>query len=126
MTKKKFRANRNVAPETKACLRKTATKFHPRDGCFGMAKFARVIADQSGSRAFDYEIPEALASKVQIGSRVQVLVRARPALATVINLLDETNAPGVRPISDVVIEKPLVNPMLIQLGYWMADYYCCS
>jgi primosomal protein N' (replication factor Y) len=91
-----------------------------------MAKFARVIVDQSGSRAFDYEVPEALANKVQIGSRVQVLVRARPALATVINLLDETSAPGVRPISDVISEKPLVNPQLIKLGYWMADYYCSS
>lgn len=91
-----------------------------------MAKFARVIVDQSGSNAFDYEIPEPLAGAVGIGSRVRVPVRMRLALATVVQLLEETDAPGVRQIQSVVGERPLVSPLLIRLGHWMAEYYCCS
>ncbi len=91
-----------------------------------MPKFARVIVDQSGGNAFDYEISAAHAEKIAIGSRVRVPVRTRLVLATVVELLDETDATGVREIAEVIGTKPLVNPLLIRLGHWIADYYCCS
>jgi len=90
-----------------------------------LPKYARVMVDQSGSHAFDYEIPEALASKIQIGSRVSVPVRNRSALATVIELLEESDAKGIRPIEKVIGEKPAMNARLISLAKWIADYYCC-
>ena len=53
-----------------------------------MPRYARVMVDQSGSHAFDYEIPPEMESNcIQIGSRVHVPVRNRSALATVIELL---------------------------------------
>lgn len=88
-----------------------------------MAQFARVLVDQSGSHAFDYSIPERLAAQIEVGSRVRVLVRARPALATVVELLAESDVPGVRPIEEVIGKKPLVSPVLIRLGHWLAEYY---
>jgi primosomal protein N' (replication factor Y) len=90
-----------------------------------MAKYARVIVDKSGSSVFDYEIPETLAQRIEIGSRVNVPVRRRMALATVIALLDFSDAPGIRPIHAVVGDRPFMNPLLIRLGSWIADYYCC-
>ncbi|MEA3186845.1 MAG: hypothetical protein QOD99_675, partial [Chthoniobacter sp.] len=82
--------------------------------------------DQSGGQAFDYAIPELFREKIEVGSRVRVPVRMRLLLATVIELLDETAASGVREISEVIGSRPLVSPLLIRLGYWVAEYYCCS
>ena len=91
-----------------------------------MPKYARVLVDDSAGKAFDYELPEAVAGTLQPGSRVRVPVRTRTALATVIELLDETDVPGVKLISAVVSAEPILSPLLLKLGAWMADYYCCS
>ena len=90
-----------------------------------MARYARVMADRSGGAAFDYEIPAALEAKVQVGSRVSVPVRNRVALGTVIELLEESDVKGLRPISEVAAGKPAMNAQLIRLAKWIADYYCC-
>jgi primosomal protein N' (replication factor Y) len=90
-----------------------------------MPKYARVIVDKSGSSVFDYGIPETLEPKIQIGSRVEVPVRQRMALATVVEVLDHSDARGIRPIQAVIGERPFMNPLLIRLGNWIADYYCC-
>ncbi|HSI11089.1 MAG TPA: primosomal protein N' [Chthoniobacter sp.] len=91
-----------------------------------MPRYARVLVDDSAGKAFDYELPEAVAAVLQPGARVRVPVRTRTALATVIELLDETDVPGVKPISAVVSAEPILSPLLLKLGTWMADYYCCS
>ena len=91
-----------------------------------MPRFARVLVDDSAGKAFDYELPEAVAGTLQPGSRVRVPVRTRTALATVIELLDSTDVPGVKPIAAVVSAEPILSPLLLRLGAWMADYYCCS
>ena len=90
-----------------------------------MPGYARVMVDRSGGVAFDYEIPAALEPKIQVGSRVSVPVRNRTALATVIELLDHSEAKGIRPIGEVVGSKPAMNAQLIRLATWIADYYCC-
>jgi len=90
------------------------------------ARYARVVPDRSGHSAFDYEIPEHLAGKVWIGSRVRVPVRTRLVLATVVELPEETEVEGLKPIAEVLSAKPLINPMLIRLGHWVASYYCCA
>lgn len=89
-----------------------------------MPKYARVMVDESGGNAFDYELPEGIA--LQIGSRVRVPVRTRTALGTIIDLRDSTDARGVKLIADVISTEPILSPLLIQLGAWIADYYCCS
>ncbi len=91
-----------------------------------MPRFARVMVDDSGGNAFDYELPVEVAARLEVGSRVRVPVRTRTALGTIIELREETDVSGVKPISDVVSAEPILNPLLIRLGTWMADYYCCS
>ncbi len=91
-----------------------------------MAKYARVIVDQSAGQMFDYEIPPAIEEKVQVGSRVRVPVRTRSLLATVIEVSDHTDAHGVRPIDSAIGDRPILNPLLIRLANWISDYYCCS
>lgn len=87
--------------------------------------YARVIIDRSIHRELDYLIPDTLADKVSIGSRVRVPFRERSALATVVALLAETDAAGIRPIEALVGDKPALSPKLVELGRWMSTYYCC-
>ena len=42
-----------------------------------MPKYARVLVDDSAGKAFDYELPEAVAGTLKPGSRVRVPVRTR-------------------------------------------------
>jgi primosomal protein N' (replication factor Y) len=87
--------------------------------------YARVIIDRSIHRELDYLVPDTLADKISIGSRVRIPFRERSALATVVDLLVETEAEGIRPIEALVGEKPVLSPKLIELARWMSAYYCC-
>src|SRR4051812_12771266 len=89
------------------------------------SSYARVVIDRAIHRELDYAIPELLAERVSIGSRVRVPFREKSALATVVALPAETEASGIRPIEAVVGDKPVLNPKLIELARWMSAYYCC-
>jgi primosomal protein N' (replication factor Y) len=89
------------------------------------SSYARVIIDRSIHRELDYLIPELLAEKIGIGSRVRVPFREKSALATVVGLLEETDATGIRPIEALVGDRPVLSEKLIELGRWMSAYYCC-
>jgi Primosomal protein N'' (replication factor Y) - superfamily II helicase len=87
--------------------------------------YARVIIDRSIHRELDYLIPEMLTEKVGIGSRVRVPFREKSALATVVTLLDKSEAEGIRPIEALVGDRPVLSAKLIELSRWMSAYYCC-
>jgi primosomal protein N' (replication factor Y) len=89
-----------------------------------MPLFARILIDRSEGRELDYAIPEAFAGKVFVGGRVIVMLRQRRAVGTVLELLEETTVPGIRPIIGVVGEESSLPPMMMRLARWMADYYC--
>jgi primosomal protein N' (replication factor Y) len=89
------------------------------------SSYARVIIDRSIQRELDYLVPESLAEKIGIGSRVRVPFREKSALATVVGLLDETEAAGIRPIEALVGDRPVLSEKLIELARWMSAYYCC-
>src|SRR6476469_9406120 len=87
--------------------------------------YARVVIDRSIHRELAYLIPELLAEKVAIGSRVRVPFRERSALATVVAVLEQSDAKGIRPIEALVGDKPVLSAKLIELARWMGAYYCC-
>ncbi|MFL6539295.1 MAG: primosomal protein N' [Chthoniobacterales bacterium] len=89
-------------------------------------KFARVIIDRAIHRELDYAIPETFADRVNIGWRVRVPFRDHSALATVVAVLDESAAEGIRPIEAIVGDGPALNAKLLELARWMSTYYCCS
>ena len=63
--------------------------------------------------------------RVAVGSRVRVPFRDKSLLATVVATIDESPAAGIKSIEALLGEKPVVSPALIELGRWMANYYCC-
>src|SRR2546421_6134599 len=88
-------------------------------------RYARVIVDRSIHRELDYLVPETFAERVAIGSRVRVPFREKSALATVLALLDETSAEGIRAIEALVGDRPALSAKLVELARWMTAYYCC-
>src|SRR5258707_378156 len=89
------------------------------------SKFARVIIDRAIRRELDYAVPESLSPRVGVGTRVRVPFRDRRALATVVALLEETKAKGIREIEAVIGEGPTLSEPLLELARWIANYYCC-
>src|SRR5213082_872602 len=89
------------------------------------SKFARVIIDRAIRRELDYSVPESLSPRVGVGTRVRVPFRDHRALATVVALLEETKAKGVREIEAVIGEGPTLSEPLLELARWIENYYCC-
>ena len=87
--------------------------------------YVRVIIDRAIQREFDYSVPETLADRIDIGSRVRVPFRDKSALATVLATLEQSNAKGIRPIEALVGEGPAISESLLELAKWMSAYYCC-
>src|ERR1043166_888010 len=87
--------------------------------------FVRVIIDRAIQRELDYSVPDALADRVTVGSRVRVPFRDKSALATVLATLEHSDAKGIRPIEALVGDGPILNDSLLELAKWMGAYYCC-
>src|SRR6266481_2969293 len=87
--------------------------------------YVRVIIDRAIQREFDYSVPETLADRIDIGSRVRVPFRDKSALATVLATLEQSDAKGIRPIEALVGEAPAISESLLELAKWMSVYYCC-
>src|SRR5882762_5598200 len=87
--------------------------------------YVRVIIDRAIQRELDYSVPETLAERIGIGSRVRVPFRDKSALATVLATLEHSDAKGIRPIQALVGEAPTLSPSLLELAHWMSGYYCC-
>jgi primosomal protein N' (replication factor Y) (superfamily II helicase) len=87
--------------------------------------YVRVVIDRAIHRELDYLVPETLAERVGVGSRVRVPFRDKSGLATVVALLEQSEAKGIRPIEAVVGEVPIVSEPMLELARWISAYYCC-
>src|SRR5436309_7725345 len=87
--------------------------------------YVRVVIDRAIHRELDYSVPESLAERVSVGSRVRVPVRGKTGLATVVATLDQSGAKGIRPIESVVGQTPMLSEQLLELAKWIGTYYCC-
>src|SRR5256886_969936 len=89
------------------------------------ANYVRVIVDRAIHRELDYSVPENLAARVGVGSRVRVPFRDKWALATVVAIPGQSDVEGIRPIEAIVGEAPILSEPLLELGKWIGTYYCC-
>jgi primosomal protein N' (replication factor Y) len=75
-------------------------------------------------RLFTYRLPETLTHRVKPGCRVLVPFGTRKLTGVVLAVHD---SPGDGPIKEVLRlldEEPVLDPELIALGGWIAEYYC--
>ena len=89
-----------------------------------MPRFLRVLIDRSEGRELDYAIPGEFRDRVAVGDRVIVTVRNRRAVGTILELMEQSCVPGIRPIEGLVGGDTAVTPVMLRLARWMADYYC--
>src|SRR5437588_7693353 len=87
--------------------------------------YVRVIIDRAIHRELDYLVPDSLAERISVGSRVRVPFRDKSALATVVATLEQSEAEGIRQIEAVVGDVPVISEPLLELAKWMSAYYCC-
>ena len=87
--------------------------------------YIRVIIDRGIRRELDYSVPETFAGRIGVGSRVRVPFRDKKALATVVALLERSEAKGIRDIEALVGEAPTISEELLEVARWMSAYYCC-
>src|SRR5215211_8771798 len=89
------------------------------------ARYIRVIVDRAIHRELDYSVPENLAWRVGVGSRVRVPFRDKSALATVVAIPEQSEAKGIRAIESVIGGAPILSEPLLELARWIGTYYCC-
>ena len=85
---------------------------------------ARVLIDGPSELVFDYAIPAGMA--VAPGCRVRVPLRARTATGTVLDIVGDAQGAfdfKLREIASLSDPEPLVTPVLLRIGRWIADYY---
>src|SRR5207253_5300032 len=88
-------------------------------------RYVRVIVDRAIHRELDYSVPESLAGRVGVGSRVRVPFRDKSALATVVAIPEQSEAHGIRPIEAIIGDAPILSEQLLELARWISGYYCC-
>src|SRR5216110_1717048 len=87
--------------------------------------YVRVVVDRAIHRELDYAVPEELAERIGVGSRVRVPFRDKSALATVVGVLEHSEAKGIRPIEAIIGDAPILSEQLLELARWIGAYYCC-
>ncbi|MBQ9754460.1 MAG: primosomal protein N', partial [Lentisphaeria bacterium] len=89
---------------------------------------ARVVTELSLDRGFDYLIPEELATKLRVGSAVTVPFGRSLREGVVLALLESSPYPlsKLKPIAGLCSARADIPEKLIELGQWIAEYYCCS
>ncbi len=84
---------------------------------------ARVLIDGPSELVFDYAVRAGMA--VSPGCRVRVPLRRKSATGTVLSLTGGDPQAGfaVREIEHLIDPEPLVTPVLLRIGEWIARYY---
>src|SRR6266511_924291 len=102
-------------------IKGTSTSMNHEHG----TRYVRVIVDRAIHRELDYSVPENLAVRVGVGSRVRVPFRDKSALATVVAIPEQSAAKGIRPIEAIIGDAPVLSEQLLELARWIGTYYCC-
>src|SRR5437762_14264994 len=77
-------------------------------------------------RLFTYRVPEALRSRVRVGSRVRVRFRGRPLVGLVAQMQSESEVERVLDVEAVPDEEGTLPNDLVALGRFVARYYGSS
>lgn len=84
----------------------------------------RVVVDVALDREFDYSVPVSLAPDIRVGMRVVVPLGRRITEGYVVEVIESSPVPNLKPVKSLVRHGPDLSPALVALARWMADYYC--
>ena len=90
-----------------------------------MPKIAKIVTEVSLNQEFDYRIPEALRNKLKVGSQVNIPFNNRNIKGFVVGFSQFSKFENsLKSITDIVGDKPLIPHSVVNLAYWISDYYC--
>ncbi|ANM32086.1 hypothetical protein ABI59_04685 [Acidobacteria bacterium Mor1] len=100
----------------------------PRDPDGGEPLYASVAIPVPLRRLFTYEVPETLTGRIEPGTRVRVPFGPRRLEATVVAFPVDPPEEGVKvkPMTGLVEGAPAIDPGVLELTRFVADYYLCS
>jgi len=84
---------------------------------------AEVVLDTSLEKALDYLVPDEMGS-LQVGMRVEVPLRGRSALGTILALKEKSAFATLKPLIRTLGEDTYLGEGLFDLAQWMSKYYC--
>ena len=95
-----------------------------------MTRVVRVLVDGASGLEFDYLVPHELEDQVVVGSRIRVPLRNRSSTGTVVAFVSDDDSPvkstNLKPIHNLISNKPILTSELINLGRWISNYYMAS
>lgn len=98
-----------------------------RPACPGTScRFAEVVFPLPVDHPFTYSVPDCLRDRAAVGMRAVVPIQKRVETGYIVNLSDSTDVDPVRPLIDLPDAAPAFSQDMLELGKWVADYYCCS
>ena len=87
-------------------------------------KFVEVVLPLPLDGLFTYSVAEKQVASVQVGGRVLVpLGKSKHYIGIVMRLVDEPPAFEVKPIIEVVDQRPILLLQQMRLWQWISDYY---
>lgn len=89
--------------------------------------FVEVAVPIQARQTYTYRLPDALADRAQIGSRVVVRVRRKLLTGFIValhdNLAGELADTEIKDVEELIDETPIIPQDIFDLTRWMADYY---
>jgi primosomal protein N' (replication factor Y) (superfamily II helicase) len=86
---------------------------------------ARVLIDGPSELLFDYAVPAGL--DVRPGCRVRIPLRRKSATGTILSVGEPEQADfALRELESLIDPEPLITPVLLRTGEWIANYYGSS
>ncbi len=86
-------------------------------------RFAEVVVAAKPDRLFHYRVPPGLVDRVQAGLRVRVPFGPRVLDGYLVRLVARSDVESVKPLSAVLDDQPVIDPIILRLTRWIADYY---
>ncbi|MDR0961793.1 MAG: primosomal protein N' [Mediterranea sp.] len=93
-----------------------------------MKQFVDVILPVPLPQSFTYALPEAMAARVQPGSRAVVPFGKSKHHTGVVSRIHEEAPVGykVKPVAELPDDYPVLLPVQLKFWQWLADYYLCA
>ncbi len=90
--------------------------------------FAEIVFPLPFRKAFTYSVPKDLQSYAKFGVRAVAPFGKRTLTGFILNLSETTSLDKseIKPITDILDDKPVFTKDTLKFYEWLSDYYLCS
>ncbi|MFH1903984.1 MAG: primosomal protein N' [bacterium] len=89
-------------------------------------KFANVVFPIAVDKEFQYEIPESIGYRIEVGMRVSVPFGRRKSIGYVVSITDKAVYKNLKAISRLLDNFPVFDEKMLEFTKWISRYYFCS